>query len=429
MALVRGAGLTVWGLVSLMSSSFPLVAASTEKCVQTAGVDDEVCHLQTLSKKENSKLKCEALVKSMGRGINLGNIYDLPGLRDGTPEAVAKNVDWAVEKGFKHIRLPVTWGSKFDKDSAVTRNATAIVDYALGKGLKVLLNTHHEFWLKDAYDGSACFDDLFSDLWQGIADHFHDRDNDLMFEILNEPEGTMGTWYPPKFPLPSDEGGQKLTRQINNVGYKAVRAISKDRMIFVSPNGMANQGQASAVYPSASYLPGGGEDSCVGVTVHSYDPWDFCGQDSSNCFFDEENHTSCDNIGSMMGSLKLIYEDVFSWAQKTGFLVHLGEFGIGQSNGQDRRDTDMARTYYRFVANLWDSWGIPVTAWDDGGWFGIYGSSFGLADALLDPVPPMAPFRSRDATEKILAKASKPRSPRYLMLNKSALSACKAALD
>ena len=51
----------------------------------------------------------------------------------------------------------------------------------------MVINAHHESWLKDHYDGSQHFNQLFWSLWHDIALHFKSRDGHLIFEILNKP--------------------------------------------------------------------------------------------------------------------------------------------------------------------------------------------------------------------------------------------------
>jgi len=43
------------------------------------------------------------------------------------------------------------------------------VDDALSLGLYVVINTHHEEWLKDNYDGSTIYHDRFANLWNQMA--------------------------------------------------------------------------------------------------------------------------------------------------------------------------------------------------------------------------------------------------------------------
>ena len=52
-------------------------------------------------------------------------------------------------------------------------------------------------------------------------------------------------------PHPFDPVAIDRTREINGVGYDAVRRISPGRMVFLSPNAMASIATASYVYPDS----------------------------------------------------------------------------------------------------------------------------------------------------------------------------------
>lgn len=300
----------------------------------------------------------------MGRGINIGNTYDLH--QDITdPKVVDEHVQWIKKQGFSHVRLPVTWGERFDPLSTLTKQVTAVVDYALDQGLYVVINTHHEHWLKDHYDGSQQFHSLFWSLWHDIALHFQSRDGHLIFEILNEPEHAFGSWEGGQWPQPFDQIAIDRTRTINGVGYDAVRRVSPTRMIFVSPNAMASIGTASYVYPNAVNLPGGGKDECLGVEVHTYDPWDFAGDTGKNSYFG--------TVERMKLGLYDVWRNLHIWQFGSGIKLYMGEFGVGRRDCcQGERNSDLVREYYKFAMNHFRSNGWAAAAWDDPGWFAIY---------------------------------------------------------
>ena len=119
-------------------------------------------------------------------------------------EKVKPLVDLYRSAGMRHIRIPVTWMDGFNGDHLADKTGRlkayhprlkqleSVVDYCLDKGMVVMLNTHHEHWLKNGYDGSQTYRDRFSQLWAGIAERFKRRSPHLIFEILNEPEGCSG---------------------------------------------------------------------------------------------------------------------------------------------------------------------------------------------------------------------------------------------
>ncbi|CAE7803961.1 celCCD, partial [Symbiodinium necroappetens] len=280
-------------------------------------------------------------VQNMGRGINLGNVYDFnQGNRD--PAVVKRQVQWAHDQGFGHVRVPVTWDGHFDANSQLTKQVTEVVDYALGLGLHVVINTHHEHWLKDGYDGSQHYKDQFWNLWTGIAGHFAYKSSRLSFEVLNEPDKAFGSWN--GNPHPYDQLAIDRTREVNGLGYAAIRSVAgnQDRMIFLHPNAMSSIGTAKALYPSKWSLPGGGKDACVGVTVHTYDPYDFCGENGHSNYYA--------NPSAMKKDLIFKFKDLRDWAFDSHIPVYVGEYGVGrQMDRQWDRNNENVREYYKFV--------------------------------------------------------------------------------
>jgi len=318
---------------------------------------------------------------AMGRGINLGNVYDAyrgEVWNDPSVATQSARIDSLYAAGFTNVRIPVTWGETFQEDNR-TRNANATVRYAIQKGLYVVLDTHHEHWLKDHYNASSEYDDKFAELWRNIATLFQDVGPELVFECLNEPEGAMGFWG--GNPGPFDPIAIARTRQINQVGYDAIRSVSPHRVILVSPNGQGNQACASSVYPNRSSFPDNGSDPHLAITVHTYDPWDFCGQTGNNAFLG-----SIENLQSTLGTQ---FQGLFDWAVATDIPVHLGEYGVGRViETVSERDTELVREYYNFVTNLFIEQGMPTSVWDDQGWFAVMTGTDefvnGIKDSLLN---------------------------------------------
>ncbi|CAJ1378397.1 unnamed protein product, partial [Effrenium voratum] len=349
-----------------------LRALAEDACEPDAGA-----LVQTLTKvattSHSSSLECASAFEKMERGINIGNTFDYPGMGR-APEEVEAHVKWAQEQGFKHIRVPVTWNGNFDADSTLTKSVTAVVDYAMGLGLYVVIDTHHEHWLKDHYDSSKELRDQFWKLWFDIATHFESRSSLLIFEILNEPENAFGSWSD-EWVKPFEELGVNRTREINAIGYDAVRSVSKDRMVFLSPNALGNIGALGYVYPNRSNLPGGGSDACLGVTVHTYDPWDFAGDTGNNDFYG--------SIESMKQGFYDVFSQINVWQYiGSGTKIYIGEYGLGRRECcYEERNTDLVREYYRFVTNHFRANGWACAVWDDQGWFALYSKQERLGQA------------------------------------------------
>jgi endoglucanase len=318
------------------------------------------------------------IIVDMGAGFNLGNTFDLNLTNSPTLASVKPIVDLYYDAGMRHIRIPVTWMEGFPSNLADANGNVntsnprllelkAIIEYALAKKMYVEINTHHEHWLKNNYDGSAAFDDKFKTLWTGIATFFKDQPKQLLFDVLNEPEGKMGQWGGSGFPKPTDANAIALTRQIDNVAYNAIRATGGNnttRIIMVEPNGQGNQGQISQVFATTANLPGLGADAYVAIQVHTYDPWAFCGETGSNAAFPGD--------ATLISAIQTV-------AKQATFLdvpVNYGEFGVGRTDAT-QLNADVVREYFKVIKQTCIAQKMSCTVWDDRGWFGLISTDSG----------------------------------------------------
>ncbi len=334
-----------------------------------------------------------AVVLAMGTGFNLGNTFDLAA-NPTTITSIQSIIDLYYAAGLRHIRIPVTWKEGYGGNTLANDGGTvnvlhprflqlkAVIDYALEKKMYVVLNTHHEHWLKQNYNGTPAHDTVFTTLWRGIANYFKGYSDHLIFEILNEPDGVFGDWN--GGPTANDPFALALTRNINSVGVKAIRETggkNSTRVIMVGVNGQGNQGQIEEVYPDKASLPGGGTDQYLAVQVHTYDPWSFCGETGSNSAWPGINTLSA-GVAKVSAHSKLL-----------GVPVNYGELGVGRAANVSERNTDIVRLYYRTMRLTILNEKMSVTFWDDRGWFGLVSTDiFGQYSFLYNIIPStMAP--------------------------------------
>ncbi len=318
-----------------------------------------------------------AASRAMGVGINLGNTFDYP-VHPTDAESTKAHIDLYAQAGFTNVRIPVTWNDLFatpllDEQAQILvdherfQSLEATVDHALSLGLYVTLNMHHEKWLKHHFEGKDTeLARYFQAAWTSIATHFADRSHRLMFEAINEPEGTQGDWVGGVHPF--DPQALRLTRELNALGYEAIRAVpgNETRIVMLAPNAMGNQGLISSVYPDAASLPGGGQDPYLMLTLHTYDPWTFCGQDGSNAVYLDQP----DPAEALTSHLDAMIAAIAAWARDMPVGVHWGEYGVGRLE-QAERDHDLVRLYYRHLTAELQKLGWGTTAWDDRGWFAV----------------------------------------------------------
>lgn len=197
----------------------------------------------------------------LGRGVNFGNMLEAP--NEGEWGLFVEEIffDKAVEAGFDHIRLPVSWThhagtqAPYTIDPEFLDRVEFVVDEALAHGLKVLLNDHHH----DVLDSNPSAEwNRFLGIWQQIATRFQNRpDAQLYFEILNEPHGQFNN-HP------------ELWNQLMVDALAVIRQTNPTRKVVVGPVFW------NSVRGLATFSPP--EDSNLIATVHYYEPFLFTHQ-------------------------------------------------------------------------------------------------------------------------------------------------------
>ena len=302
----------------------------------------------------------------MKRGVNLGLHFEQKA-HPLDPVHVNHLIKTYHDRGFTHLRIPCTFYGESSSycmlDNAEwSRNLQSAVRYAASLQMVVIVNTHHEKFLYRTYADTKVQNELFTKLWVRIAQLFKDVPQHLLcFEVLNEPQGVF-------------DKSSALTRRINEVGLAAIHSVSPERIVLLQPNQMGNTFAASKVWPTRDTLPASDN---VMVSVHSYDPWDLCGQDSNKTATNAQIAADITKYSSMLKA----------WADKVDVAVHVGEVGIGRRHDLSKRDTEWVRHYYYRWGQVPKVLGIPVCVWEDAGWFSLRDAQnrfiFGLVPAFM----------------------------------------------
>jgi hypothetical protein len=300
---------------------------------------------------------------SMGKGFNLGQTFEAT-QNDRTLATSTAKIDAYYAKGFRNVRIPITWtepvgGDLLVNDATVgdvNRNHARlavikqIVDYALAKpDMYVVINAHHETSLKTNSRSS-----VLERLWADIADIFSSRDHRLLFEILNEPHRSDAT----SSAMPAAD-----LRNMTSMAYAKIRAVDPARIVIFGGNQWFGAAEMAAVWTNLDGV-GGGQDAYLMSTFHHYDPWTFCGNDQGS--FDDAWTDS--NISGPMDTM-------LSWAKSVGkgLPVYIGEWGVAWQSRYTTMDCNNIRSWYqKLVSQNATTKGIPTSVWDDNGWFKIF---------------------------------------------------------
>ena len=311
------------------------------------------------------------VVLAMESGVNLGNVFDL-GAHAFDFYELASIIVLYERAGMKHIRIPTTWMDAVNGSSLTDAEGnvdfshpriqvlTQVIDFAIERELYVVLNAHHERSFKANYDGSETYNNKLRNLWTDIAEHYKESNHYLIFEILNEPEGALGHWGTEVSPI--SEQALRFTRDVMRLGVDAIRSTggnNEKRTVMIATNAYGNHNMIFDVYPTVDELPGGGADDYLAIQVHSYDPWEFCGENGEN--------TTYPGVAFTSTSMRAVAEH----GRMLQVPINYGEFGVGRDGNQSERDTDLVREYYRTVVQTALAEGMSSTVWDDRGWFGL----------------------------------------------------------
>jgi aryl-phospho-beta-D-glucosidase BglC (GH1 family) len=286
----------------------------------------------------------------MQKGINLGNTLEPP-LEGGwnNPAAQEYYFDMYKEAGFNCVRVPVRWDQHTEAsypykiDEAWLQRVEQVVDWGLSRGLFMIINAHHEEWIKANYT-NATYRERFDSIWSQIATRFKDKPEKLVFEVINEPYGLTKAQ--------NDDLHQRII--------SIIRKTNPTRIIvFQGHNWGGSDELVAAAIPADNYLIG---------SFHSYDPYPF-GLTGEGTF------GSAGDISTLNNK----FLTVKNWSDNVHIPVLLGEFGsVGKADYNSRMK------HYKTYVELAQKYGFIYCAWDDGGDFRIMKRSERKWDEVKD---------------------------------------------
>lgn len=274
----------------------------------------------------------------MMRGINIGNTLEAPYEGEWYPNPLREYYfDDIKEAGFTCVRIPVRWDNHTAKtapytiDSQWMERVVQVVNWGLERDLYIIINAHHEEWIKSGYDQPENIH-RFNSIWRQISERFADKSQKLMFEIINEPKGLT----------------LENLNQLNTSILSIIRETNPERIVLIGGNEWSNSEQLLAID-----IP---DDQFVMGYFHSYDPWQFAGEAVGEW-------GSYDDVQALESK----FHNVQTYTINFDFPVMISEFGAVKDCDYNSRMLH----YFNYVLNSVNSQ-IPFQVWDDGGDFQIY---------------------------------------------------------
>jgi len=350
----------------------------------------------TVSAATFNDLDQNEIVAAMGAGWNLGN--QLEASLSGTPSETAwgnpvitENLIKAVKKaGFSTIRVPVSYlsmiGSDYTINSSWLNRVQEVVDMCIENDLYVIINMHGDGynsveggWLLCNGSDQTTIRAKYKACWKQIANKFKDYDEHLIFESMNEEfDGTYGT--------PNSTYYSNINT-LNQIFVDTVRQTGGNNAMrwLLVPGWNTNieytAGNYGFVVPSDNYRSSAipSNEKRIMISVHYYDPWDFCGAESSTITQWGSTATNSSKVASY-GDESYLNSQLYNMYSKfvtQGYPVVIGEYGAIDKSAYDSANTANRVEWAKKVCTYAKQYGcVPV--WWDNGYNGTYG--FGLFD-------------------------------------------------
>ncbi len=300
------------------------------------------------------------LVAEMGVGWNLGNSFDVTS-RDktlwGNPLPSKAIIDAIAKKGFRTLRIPITWGyhqnetAPFTIESNYLDRVKSVVDYGFQNKMHVIINVHHDNeWVRPIATEATATNERLSSLWTQVALFFQDYNDSLIFEALNEPrlEGIPEEW------TGGTPDGRMFINDFNKTAVDAIRATGGNNELR---HIMIPTWAASTVPMAMDDLTIPNNDDKIIISLHTYFPWPFAGQGMESWGSDQDK-------ADLAAELDKVRQ---KWIIEERRPVILGEWG-----SIDRNPIEERIEYAEFYAKEAAERELLTVVWDDGGMFRLF---------------------------------------------------------
>ncbi len=302
----------------------------------------------------------------LGRGVNVIG-YDPIWHDAAKARFTADHFRKLHDAGFQHVRINLhpfrDRGFKDGKlDEKWLRTLDWAIDGALANHLMVVLDFHEfQAMAKDP----AALKASFVSFWTLVSEHCKDRPADVVFEILNEPNG-------------------KLTAELWNEYLRealgVIRRTNPHRTVIVGPVHWNAPG-----YLHQLSLPS--EDRDLIVTFHYYSPFEFTHQGAPWANLKGKTGVSWTATPDQQAAIRRDFDAARAWSAKENRPLYLGEFGA-----YDRAEMPSRACWTNFVAREAEARGWSWAYWQFDGDFVLYdipGNRWiaPIRDALIPPKP------------------------------------------
>jgi endoglucanase len=310
----------------------------------------------------------------LGRAINFGNALEAP--NEGEWGVTLREEYFQIIKdgGFDGVRIPIKWNAHagteppYTIDPAFFDRIDWAVNNALSRGLVAIIDFHHYYEIHN--DPNQYHKERFLALWAQITDHYQNYPDELLFELLNEPNG-------------------KLTDTIWNglllQAIEVIRHTNPDRNIIIGGTGWNGKWQLI----NKLKLPPA--DRHIIATFHHYDPFHFTHQGAEWVSgSDAWLGTTWEGTQQQKEDITDDFNDIYDWSIANDRPVFMGEFGA-----YSKADMNSRILWTDFSSRQAEVRGFSWAYWEFCAGFGVYNDDTGKWNQLHRALVPNAPVQNQ----------------------------------
>jgi endoglucanase len=275
--------------------------------------------------------------KRLGRGVNVIG-YDPLWKDRSRARFQAEHFQLIREAGFSHVRVnlhPFRY-AQADATHKISDGWFETLDWAIGEAL-----ANHLLVVLDFHEYNTMGRDplankeRFLAMWTQIAEHCKDRPNDVLFEILNEPNGKLTA---------------ELWNELLREALAIIRRTNPTRTVVIGPASWNNISHLDKLE-----LPE--QDRDIIVTIHYYRPMEFTHQGASWAGQKDKSGVTWGTAEEKQ-AVANDFDKAQAWAEKAHRPLYLGEFGA-----YDKAPMDSRVRYDDFVARSAEKRGWSWAYW------------------------------------------------------------------
>ena len=288
----------------------------------------------TYSQKPIAKAQCEKLA----RGVNIIG-YDKALWKDHTKGRFKeKYFKMIKDAGISTVRVNLHPFSNMDASYTIYPSWLETLDWVvkegLNAGLMIILDMHE---YNAMADDPAAKKEMFLSVWRQLAPRYKDSPDNVLFEILNEPNRKLNV----------DLWNQYLAEAIN-----IIRETNPDRTLIIGPaNWNGIESLNTLVLPEY--------DKNIIVTVHFYHPMNFTHQGAAWASeYKDKTGVKWTGTKEEKEAVESKLKVAADWSAANDRPIFLGEFGA-----YDKADMDSRARYTAFVARTAEKLNFSWAYW------------------------------------------------------------------